>query len=159
LKYRIISVGKIREPFYLEGVREYLKRLAPYTSIELIEGLEEKIGPRAGEKEVQSILRKEAEKIKRWLDKDEILVVLDLEGQVRSSEEMARQLEKWNASGKSRVTFLLGAAHGLANEIKQQAQESISLSRMTFPHQMAVLILAEQIYRGFKILKGEPYHK
>ncbi len=152
-------MGKIREPFYLEGVREYLKRLAPYTSIELIEGLEEKIGPRAGEKEVQSILRKEAEKIKRWLDKDEILVVLDLEGQVRSSEEIARQLEKWNASGKSRVTFLLGAAHGLANEIKKEAQESISLSRMTFPHQMAVLILAEQIYRGFKILKGEPYHK
>ncbi len=159
MKYRIISVGKIREPFYLEVVSEYLKRLAPYTSIELIEGLEVKIGPRAGEKEVQSILRKEAEKIKRWLDKDEILVVLDLEGQVRSSEEMAQQLEKWNASGKSRVTFLLGAAHGLANEIKQQAQESISLSRMTFPHQMAVLILAEQIYRGFKILKGEPYHK
>mgnify|MGYP000918740956 CR=1 FL=1 len=157
MKYRIISVGKIRESFYLEGVREYLKRLGPYTSIELIDGLEEKIGPRAGEKEIQAILQKEAEKIKRWLDKDEILVVL--EGQVRSSEEMAWQLEKWNASGKSRVTFLLGAAHGLAAEIKQQAQESISLSRLTFPHQMAVLILAEQIYRGFKILKGEPYHR
>lgn len=159
MKYRIISVGKIRESFYMEGVREYMKRLGPYTSMEFIDGLEEKISPRAGEKEIQAILQKEAEKIKRWLDKDEILVVLDLEGQVRSSEEIARQLEKWNASGKSRVTFLLGAAHGLAAEIKQQAQESVSLSRLTFPHQMAVLILTEQIYRGFKILKGEPYHR
>ncbi len=159
MKYRIISVGKIREPFFLEGIKEYLKRLRPYAGIELIDGLEEKIRPRAGEKEIQSVLQREAERIVRYLDKDEVLVVLDIAGKTLNSEDMARRLGEWNVSGKGRVTFLIGAAYGVADEIKRLAQESISLSPLTFPHQMAVLILSEQIYRGFRILKGEPYHK
>ncbi|MDD3268673.1 MAG: 23S rRNA (pseudouridine(1915)-N(3))-methyltransferase RlmH [Syntrophomonadaceae bacterium] len=159
MKYRVISIGRIREPFYLEGINEYLKRLGPYTSIELLDGLEEKISPRAGDKEIKKILQKEGEKFLNLLGKEEIVVVLDINGQQLSSAGFAKQLGNWNISGKSRVNLLVGGSHGIADEVKKQADHKISFSPMTFPHQMAVLILTEQIYRGFKILKGEPYHK
>lgn len=159
MKYRIISVGKIREPFYLEGINEYLKRLGPYTNIELLDGLEEKINPRAGEREIKRILQKEGDKILNLLGKDEIVVVLDIEGKQLSSESFARQLSDWNILGRSRVSLVIGGSHGICDEIKKRADYIFSFSRMTFPHQMAVLILSEQIYRAFKILKGEPYHK
>ncbi len=159
MRYRVISVGKIREPFYLEGINEYLKRLGPYTSIELLDGLEEKINPRAGEKEIQRVLQKEGEKILNLLGKNEIVVVLDIGGKQLSSEGFAEQLDEWNISGKIRVNLVIGGSHGIADEVKKRADHKISFSKMTFPHQMAVLILTEQIYRGCKILKGEPYHK
>jgi len=152
-------VGKIREKFYAEGVSEYIKRLAPYTSIEIAEGFEEKISPRAGEKDIEKALRKEGERILSLLGDDEILVVLDVQGASVSSEDLARYMEKWNLSGPYRVNLVIGSAYGLADTVKKRADRIISLSKMTFPHQMAVLILTEQIYRGFKILKGEPYHK
>lgn len=159
MKYRIISVGKIREKFYALGVDEYLKRLVPYASIELIEGLEEKVPPRAGAKEVEKVLRKEGERILALVGDNEILVVLDVQGRQLSSEELAGCLEEWNMSGLSRVNLVIGGSHGLADAVKKRADRSLSFSQMTFPHQMAVLILTEQVYRGFKILKGEPYHK
>ncbi|MDD2620637.1 MAG: 23S rRNA (pseudouridine(1915)-N(3))-methyltransferase RlmH [Syntrophomonadaceae bacterium] len=158
MKYRIISVGKIREPFYLEGINEYLKRLGPYTNIELLDGLEEKISPRASEKEIQKFLKKEGDKILNLLGKDEIVVVLDIKGMQLTSEGLAEQITVWNTSGKSRINLIIGDAYGLCDEVKKRADYKISFSHMTFPHQMAVLILTEQIYRGFKILKGEPYH-
>ncbi|PKM78707.1 MAG: 23S rRNA (pseudouridine(1915)-N(3))-methyltransferase RlmH [Firmicutes bacterium HGW-Firmicutes-15] len=159
MKYRIISVGKIREKFYVEGVNEYIKRLVPYTGIELVEGLEEKVSPRAGEKDIEKVLRKEGERILALLGDKEILVVLDGQGELLSSEDLARCMGNWNMSGLSRVNLVIGGSHGLADIVKKRANHIISFSRMTFPHQMAVLILSEQVYRGFKILKGEPYHK
>lgn len=159
MKYRVISIGKIREPFYLEGINEYLKRLGSYTTIELLDGLEEKVSPRAGDKEIQKVLQKEGEKVLNLLGKDEILAVLDIGGRPLSSENFAGQLGDWNISGKNRVNLLVGGSHGIAEQVKKLADSRISFSPMTFPHQMAVLILVEQIYRGFKILKGEPYHK
>ena len=159
MKYRIISVGKIREKFYAQGVNEYIKRLVPYTGIELLEGLEEKVSPRAGEKDIEKVLLKEGERILALVGDNEILVVLDGQGQLLSSEDLARCLEKWNMSGLSRVNLVIGGSHGLADIVKKRADRIISFSKMTFPHQMAVLILSEQVYRGFKILKGEPYHK
>jgi 23S rRNA (pseudouridine1915-N3)-methyltransferase len=159
LKYRIISVGKISESFYRDGIAEYLKRLKPYTSIEMVEGLEEKTSPRAGDKEIQEILKKEGEKVLKLLGQDETTVALDIAARQFSSEEWAAQIDAWNASGKKRVNFIVGGSHGLADEIKKRADVKLSFSPMTFPHQMTVLILAEQLYRGFKIIKGEPYHK
>lgn len=159
MKYRVISIGKIREPFYLEGINEYLKRLGSYTTIELLDGFEEKVSPRAGDKEIQKVLQKEGEKVLSLLGKDEILAVLDIGGRSLNSEHFARQLEDWNISGKNRVSLLVGGSHGIADQVKKLAESRISFSPMTFPHQLAVLILVEQIYRGFKILKGEPYHK
>lgn len=158
MRYRIISVGKIKEPFYLKGIEEYLKRLKPYASIELVDGLEEKTSPRAGQNEITKILKKEGERILKLVDEKDILVALDIKGKGLSSEQFASLLRKWNNSG-SRVNLVIGASHGLSPEVKQRADYRLSFSPMTFPHQMAVLILSEQIYRGFKILKGEPYHK
>ncbi|MDD4802654.1 MAG: 23S rRNA (pseudouridine(1915)-N(3))-methyltransferase RlmH [Syntrophomonas sp.] len=158
MKYRIISVGKIRTRFFSEGVNEYIKRLTLYTDIELLDGLEEKISPRAGEKDIEKVLHKEGERILGLLRENDILVVLDNMGKVLSSEELALYIENWNISGRNRVNMVIGGAHGLADIVKKRADCSISFSRMTFPHQMAALILCEQIYRGFKILKNEPYH-
>lgn len=159
MKYRVISVGKIREKFYALGVEEYLKRLRPYTDIELLEGLEEKVPPRAGAKEIENLLRKEGERILALVREQELLVVLDGQGEHLSSEELAGCLEEWNRSGLQRVNLVIGGSHGLADIVKNRADRTISFSKMTFPHQMAVLMLTEQVYRGFKILKGEPYHK
>jgi len=159
LKYRIISVGKIREKFYAQGVNEYLKRLTPYIGIELLDGLEEKVNPRAGEKDIEKVLRKEGVRILSLLGDNELLVVLDGQGKLLSSEELALFMEDWNMSGLSRINLVIGGSHGLADAVKKRANHIISFSKMTFPHQMAVLILSEQVYRGFKILKGEPYHK
>jgi 23S rRNA (pseudouridine1915-N3)-methyltransferase len=159
LKYRIISVGKIREKFYAEGIKEYLKRLGPYGSFELLDGLEEKVRPNPSQKEIDRVLAKEGERILNLLGDNEILVILDRQGEQISSEQLASCLQVWNQSGQNRINLVIGASHGLAPAVKQRAAQSIAFSKMTFPHQMAVLILSEQIYRGFKILKGEPYHK
>lgn len=159
MKYRIISVGKIREPFFTDGINEYLKRLRPYTSIELVDGLEEKTNPKASEKEIQRVLNKEGERILALLSPEELLVALDSHGQQMSSEQFAAHIEKWNSSGLPRVNLVVGGSHGLAPAVKQRADFILSFSPMTFLHQMAVLILTEQIYRAFKIIRGEPYHK
>lgn len=159
MKYRIISVGKIKEKFFLQGIEEYLKRLRPYTSIELVDGLEEKTNPHAGPKDIDRILQKEGLKILNIIGSSDIIVVLDSRGKSITSEELAQKIEAWNSSGKTRVNLIVGGSHGLSEEIKQKADETISFSRMTFVHQMVVLILSEQIYRGYKILRGEPYHK
>lgn len=159
MKYRIISVGKIREPFYQDGVNEYLKRVTPYATVELIEGLEEKINPRAADKEIQKILHKEGQKIINMLGNNDLLVVLDIRGRLIKSEDLASTMETWHNSVQGRVNLVIGGSHGLSTEVKQKADLAISFSPMTFPHQMAVLMLTEQLYRGFKILKGEKYHK
>lgn len=159
MKYRIISVGKIREDFYLQGINEYIKRLRPYTNIELVDGLEEKISPRAGQKEIEKVLEKEGAKIIALLHDNDISIALDIHGKQLSSVDLAGYIEQWNISGKARVNLIIGGSYGLSAEVKQKADQTISFSRMTFPHHLAVLILSEQIYRGFKILKGEPYHK
>lgn len=159
MKYRIISVGKIREPFYLQGIQEYLKRLGAYTRIELIDGLEEKINPNAGVKDIYRCLRKEGERILSMLGEGELLVALDSCGREMTSEEFAGLITEWNNWTGKRINLLVGGAHGLDDELKNMAASLISFSPMTMPHQMAVLFLTEQIYRGFKILRGEPYHK
>jgi 23S rRNA (pseudouridine1915-N3)-methyltransferase len=159
MKYRIISVGKIRESFYVEGIKEYMKRLRPYSQVEMIDGLEEKTNPKAGDKEIQRVLHKEGERILALLSSDELVVALDSHGKMLSSGELAVQVEKWNVSGLPRVNLVVGGSHGLSPQVKQRADFTLSFSPLTFPHHMAVLILAEQLYRSFKIIKGEPYHK
>ena len=159
VKYRIISVGKIREPFYNNGIQEYLKRLKSYTSIELIDGLEEKISPKAGAGEIDKCIQKEGAKIIDLVSNDEIVIAFDIKGELLSSEEWAQYIEGLNVRSSGRVNMIVGGSFGLDEKVKQRAERLISFSRMTFPHQMAVLMLTEQIYRGFKINKREPYHK
>ena len=158
MKYRIISVGKIREKFYLQGINEYLKRLGPYAKIELLDGLEEKVHPRAGQKDIDKVVAKEGERVLSLLGDHEILIAFDLAGKLLSSVELATHIGEWNMSG-SRINLVIGGSHGLSGAVKSRSNQTISLSPLTFPHHLAVLIVCEQIYRGFKILKGEPYHK
>lgn len=159
MKYRIISVGKIREPFYRQGMEEYLKRLSAFGRFELVEGLEEKLKPPLSERAVGKALEKEGEKILRLITADEWVVVLDLEGKKPDSIQLAEELRTWHEGRHGRVTFVIGASHGLATAVKRRADYRLSISALTFPHQMAALILTEQIYRGFRIMRGEPYHK
>ncbi|MGI6428516.1 MAG: 23S rRNA (pseudouridine(1915)-N(3))-methyltransferase RlmH [Syntrophomonadaceae bacterium] len=105
MKYRIISVGKIRESFYVEGIKEYMKRLRPYSQVEMIDGLEEKTNPKAGDKEIQRVLHKEGERILALLSSDELVVALDSRGKMLTSEELSAQIEKWNVSGLTRVSI------------------------------------------------------
>jgi len=155
----MISVGKISERFYAQGVAEYLKRLTPYVPWELVEGLEEKVPPRAGAKDIEKVLNKEGERILALMGDRELLVVLDSHGTMLTSEELADCMQDWHLSGVSRVNLIIGGPHGLADKVKKSADCIIAFSRMTFPHQLAALMTAEQIYRGFKIIRGEPYHK
>jgi 23S rRNA (pseudouridine1915-N3)-methyltransferase len=152
-------VGKIREPFFQQGIQEYLKRLQPYASTELVDGLEEKLSPRAGAKEIGKALEREGERILALINENELLIALDIKGKTFSSEALAQTMEAWNQSGKSRTNFVVGSSYGLSPAVRNRADLLLSLSSLTFLHQMSVLILTEQLYRGFKILKGEPYHK
>ncbi len=159
MKYRIISVGKIRENHYRQGINEYLKRLRAYTPVELVEGLEEKVPPRAGDKEIANLLNKEAGRILNLVTRDDRLVLLDLKGQTLSSVQLAGQINSWNTGTFSRVNFIIGGPHGVDPEIKKRGHQTLALSALTLPHQMAVLVLCEQLYRSFRIIRGEPYHR
>lgn len=159
MRYRIISVGRIREKYFIEGIAEYLKRLNRYCKIEIVDGLEEKTSPRSGEAQILQTLNREGERILALLDSDETLVILDSNGQMMTSEELARHIDKWNTGGGSRVSMVVGGSWGLSDAVKKRAHLAVSLGKITLPHQMAVLVLTEQIYRGFRIIKGEPYHK
>ncbi len=159
MKYYIYSVGKIREEFYLQGINEYLKRLRPYINIELVDGLEERISPSANAKEVERAIAKEGIKILKNISPADLVVLLDLKGKKLDSPGFAKMLENYNLSGKKRLIFIIGSSHGVSPEVKGRANQVLSFSPLTFPHQMAVLILTEQIYRAYKILRNEPYHK
>ncbi|MDD3852394.1 MAG: 23S rRNA (pseudouridine(1915)-N(3))-methyltransferase RlmH [Syntrophomonadaceae bacterium] len=159
MKYRIISVGRMREKYFNDGIAEYLKRLTRYCKIEIVDGLEEKTSPRAGEAEIEQIMHREGERILALINPGELLIAFDSKGQMMNSEEFARHINDWNNSGRSRVNMIIGGSHGLSPLVKKRADLIISMGKMTLPHQMAVLVLTEQIYRAFRIIKGEPYHK
>ena len=159
MNYRIILIGKLSEPFYRDGIAEYLKRLTPYGKFELITGVEQIRQPDASPGEREKTLEKEAKKLLLLIKANEISIGLDVKGRQLTSEGFALFLQTLNESGASRVNFIVGSADGLADSAKNKCDHLLSFSGMTFPHQMAVLILTEQIYRGFRILRGEPYHK
>lgn len=151
MQIRIIAVGKIREGFIREGIAEYLKRLQPYAKVEIIE-IDDvpDDDPKA--------MVKEGERILKRIDSDEMLVCLDRLGKAISSVELADQMKDFEMQGK-RVNFIIGGSNGLDPEVLKRAQLTISFSKLTFPHQLFRLMLVEQIYRAFKIGRGEKYHK
>ena len=159
MRFRIVSVGKLTEPFYKAGVQEYLKRLQAYGKFELTDGLEVPLPPKAHEGDIEKVLSREAAKILGLIAEDEWVVALDIQARPMTSEAFAQKIGRWNESGRPRVNFVIGSSFGLDDSVKRRADEAVSFSPMTFPHQLAVLILSEQIYRGFRILRNEPYHK
>ncbi len=159
MQITIIAVGKIKEKYLKEGINEYLKRLRPYAKVEIIEVGDEPAPEKASLAEELQIKEREAEKIAKHIKVGSFVIALALEGKMLSSEALANKLESLALNGKSHITFLIGGSLGLAPSLLKKANYLLCLSPMTFPHQLVRLIFLEQIYRAFKIIKGEPYHK
>lgn len=155
----IIAVGKLKEKYLKSGIDEYLKRLSSYAKVEIIEIPDEKAPEELSPSEMEQVKQKEGEKLLSKLSQDTYVIALAIDGKMKSSEELADTLDKLATYGKSKVAFIIGGSLGLSNEVLQRADEKLSFSRMTFPHQLMRLILIEQIYRAFRINRNEPYHK
>ena len=158
MKIRIVAVGKLKEKYLREGVAEYEKRLAPFASVELLETREEYMAENPSEAQRQQTLAKEGERLLRLVPERNFLIVLDVKGKLLSSEALAKELASLALQGQSDLTFLIGGAFGLSPAVRERADLRISFSPMTFTHQMVRLLLYEQIYRAFKINRGEKYH-
>lgn len=158
MKIRIVAVGKLKEKYLREGVAEYEKRLAPFASVELRETREEYMAENPSEAQRQQTLAKEGKRLLRLVPEKSFLIVLDVKGKLLSSEALAKELASLALQGQSDLTFLIGGAFGLSPAVRERADLRISFSPMTFTHQMVRLLLYEQIYRAFKINRGEKYH-
>lgn len=159
MKITVIAVGKIKEKFYRDAVAEYEKRLGRYCKLEIIQVEDEKTPDKAGGALAQQIRRKEAERIMRYIRGDACVFTLEIRGREYDSEGFAGELERLATQGISHIQFIIGGSLGLHEEISKRADRAVSFSRMTFPHQLMRVILLEQIYRGYRIINGEPYHK
>jgi 23S rRNA (pseudouridine1915-N3)-methyltransferase len=155
----IISVGKLKEKYLKDGIDEYKKRLSRYCSIEMIEVSDEKAPESLSLKEEEQIKDKEGQSILKYIKDNTYVVALDLKGKMLSSEELSEFLGDLGVSGNSNIAFIIGGSLGLSKEVLSRANYKLCFSKMTFPHQLMRLILLEQVYRGFRIMKGEPYHK
>ncbi len=158
MKITIISVGKIKEKYLVEGILEYAKRLSKYTKLEMIEVKDEHAPENLSQKDIDNIKQKEADRITKKL-KDSYVVALAIEGKQLSSLELSKTIETIKTYNNSHITFVIGGSLGLAKDILRNANMLLSFSNMTFPHQLMKLILLEQVYRSFRINNNEPYHK
>ncbi len=159
MKISLVCVGKVKEAFYRDALAEYEKRLGRYCRIETIEVADEKTPDGAGPGVEEQIKRREAERILEKLREDMFVCTLEIEGKKFSSEGLAGWLQKLTVSGVSHVAFVIGGSLGLHDSVKRRSQMALSFSDMTFPHQLMRVILEEQIYRCFRIMNKEPYHK
>lgn len=159
LSVKLICVGKMRERFYIDAFEEYRKRLQGLCRLELAEPQEQRLPDGPSEKEIAAALDREAADILRAVPQSAYVVALCVEGGQISSEDMAGLIAAREGSGRPRLCFIVGGSYGLAESVKQRADMRLSMSRMTFPHHLARLMLIEQIYRGFKINEGSRYHK
>jgi len=155
----IIAVGKVKETYLTNGIKEYQKRLSHYCNLQIIEVAEQKAPENLSHKEKAQVLEREGNNILRKINPASFVITLCIEGKALSSKEMAEKLNNLMLRGKSHITFVIGGSLGLSDEVKARGELSLSFSRFTFPHQLMRLILLEQIYRWFKIIRGEPYHK
>ncbi len=159
MKITLITVGKIKEAYLKSAIAEYSKRPSAYCKLEIIEVADEKTPEQRSDHQTQGILSKEAERILKAVKEDSFVITLEIEGIQLSSEEFAEKMENLAVSGVSHITFIIGGSLGLGAEVRKRADFSLSFSKMTFPHQLMRVILLEQIYRSYRIIAGEPYHK
>ena len=159
MKITILSVGKSKEKYWNDAIAEYVKRLSRYCKLELVEVADEKTPDGASEKLEEQIKRKEGQRVLNKIPADAYVLALAIEGKMPDSVGLSRKLERLGIEGKSHLVFVIGGSLGLAKEVLDRADEKISFSAMTFPHQLMRVILLEQIYRSYRIMNGEPYHK
>lgn len=159
MKITVIAVGKIKEKYLRDAIGEYAKRLSKYCKLELVEVADEKTPDAASPAVERGIRQKEGERILKHVREDAYVVALEIGGEMLDSVEFSHKLENLGIQGRSHITFLIGGSIGLSPEVLKRADYSLSFSRMAFPHQLMRVILLEQIYRGYRIMAGEPYHK
>jgi 23S rRNA (pseudouridine1915-N3)-methyltransferase len=155
----LITVGKLKEKYLKQAIDEYSKRLSRYCKLEIIELNDEKTPDNASEKEEQLIKEKEGKQILSKIKENAFVIAMDLRGKNLTSEEFSKFIEQNGVIGNSNIVFLIGGSLGLSDEVKKRANYKLCFSKMTFPHQLFRVMLLEQIYRGFRIMKNEPYHK
>lgn len=158
MKIQIVTAGKLKEKYLTQGIAEFMKRLTPFAQVKILEIHEEKMKDNPSDAEKQQTLTAEGERLLKQVPQGSYLIVLDVYGRQASSEELAARIDALGLKGRSNITFLIGGAFGLSEEVRAAADELLSFSRMTFTHQMVRLLLVEQIYRAFKINRGEKYH-
>lgn len=159
MKITVLCVGKIKEKYFTLGIHEYAKRLSRYCKLEIIEVPDEKTPDNASENEELQIKAKEGDKLLRYIKDNAYVIALAIEGKMLTSEELSEKMEQLGINGDSNVVFIIGGSLGLDMRILDRADYKLSFSKMTFPHQMMRMVLLEQVYRGYRIMKGEPYHK
>ena len=159
MKLTIAVVGKVKEKFYRQAIEEYEKRLSRYCSLRIVEVADEKTPDHASIKEENRIRQTEGERLLKVIPEDSYVIALAIKGKMRDSVDLAGHLEQLQVKGYSHLTFIIGGSLGLSSQVLQSADEQLSFSPMTFPHQLMRVILLEQIYRCFRISRGEPYHK
>lgn len=159
MKITLITVGKIKEKYLKDAIAEYVKRLSKYCKLEMIEVEDEKTPNQTSEVMDNAIRNKEGERISKHIRSDSYVIALAIQGERLSSEQMANKIDKLGVQGISHITFIIGGSIGLAQEILKRADYKLSFSDLTFPHQLMKVILLEQIYRCYRIIQGEPYHK
>jgi 23S rRNA (pseudouridine1915-N3)-methyltransferase len=155
----IVTVGKLKEKYLKQGINEYVKRLGAYAKLDIIELPDEKAPEVLSDSEMEQVKNKEGERILAKISPDHHVIALAIEGKMKSSEELADNLDKLATYGKSKIAFVIGGSLGLSDQVMKRANDTLSFSKMTFPHQLMRLILVEQVYRAFRINRGEPYHK
>jgi 23S rRNA (pseudouridine1915-N3)-methyltransferase len=156
---QIVSVGKLKEKYLKMGIEEYTKRLGAYAKIDLVEVSDEKAPENLSEADMEIVKKKESDRILAKIGSDTYVIALAIEGKMKSSEQLANDMESLMTYGRSKIAFVIGGSLGLHEDVLKRSDEKLSFSKMTLPHQLMKLVLVEQVYRAFRIMKGEPYHK
>ena len=159
MKITVITVGKIKEKYLKDAIAEYSKRLSRYCKLEILEVADEKTPDGASEIVEENIREKEGERILKLIKEDAYVITLEISGKMLTSEELADRIETLGIQGKSHLVFVIGGSIGLGREVLRRSDYALSFYKMTFPHQLMRVILLEQIYRSYRIINGEPYHK
>lgn len=159
MKITLITVGKIKEKYLKDAIAEYSKRLSRYCKLEIVEVADEKTPDNASDTVEDAIRDKEGERILKYIKEDAYVITLEIAGKMLTSEEMAEKIEKLGVQGTSHIIFIIGGSIGLGRKILKRSDYALSFSKMTFPHQLMRVILLEQIYRSYRIMNHEPYHK
>lgn len=159
MKITIVTVGKLKEKYLKQGIAEYLKRLSAYAKVEVIEVADEKAPENLSKAEMEEVKKKEGERILAHISQDTYVITLEIGGKMLSSEQLAAKIDELGTYGKSKIAFVIGGSLGISKEVQNRSNLALSFSKMTFPHQLMRLILLEQVYRAYRIIRNEPYHK
>lgn len=159
MKITILCVGKVKEKFYRDAIGEYQKRLSRYCKLKIVEVTDEKTPDGASETVENQIKEKEGNRILSKIREEDYVIALVIDGKMQDSVELSKNIQQLGVRGKSSIVFVVGGSLGLSKEVLKRANEKLSFSKMTFPHQLMRVILLEQVYRSYRIMNGEPYHK